>query len=231
MSQTRLQLVNGVLERLRETTVSAVSDNAYSKLIGKWVNDAKREVEDKSDWTSLRSGKSVVTVVDQIQYAITGTSKRSRILRFPMPRHIWTGGWVDGWNDTHDSPLWRMDRGSFETLRFMGNTQASNPIYFTEAGWNASDELLIDLWPTPSAIDTLRFIVLVPQAPLSADGDLLTVPDDAVELLAYAKAVRERGEDAGESAAVAYEEARVELARQISFDMMRAIYETDWHVV
>ena len=41
-----LSLVNSVLRRLRETEVSSVADNAYSKLIGDFVNDAKRQVED-----------------------------------------------------------------------------------------------------------------------------------------------------------------------------------------
>jgi hypothetical protein len=43
---TYLELVNDVLVRLRETTVSSVSETSYSSLIGKFVNDAKRQIED-----------------------------------------------------------------------------------------------------------------------------------------------------------------------------------------
>ena len=46
MLTTYLDLVNNVLIRLRETTVSSVGDTPYSSLIGVLVNDAKREIED-----------------------------------------------------------------------------------------------------------------------------------------------------------------------------------------
>ena len=39
---TYLQLVNSVLRRLRENEVDSVNQNNYSKLIGEFVNDAKR---------------------------------------------------------------------------------------------------------------------------------------------------------------------------------------------
>jgi hypothetical protein len=51
---TYLQLVNKVLTRLREDTVSTVSQNTYSALVGEFVNDAKRLVEDA--WTGLPYG-------------------------------------------------------------------------------------------------------------------------------------------------------------------------------
>jgi len=41
---TYLDIVNKVLIRLREDEVSAVSQTAYSKLIGEFVNDALRQV-------------------------------------------------------------------------------------------------------------------------------------------------------------------------------------------
>jgi hypothetical protein len=58
---TYLQLVNSVLRRLREDEVSSVSQNSYSKLIGEFVNDAKRSVEDAYDWTALRTTLTVTT--------------------------------------------------------------------------------------------------------------------------------------------------------------------------
>ena len=58
---TYLQLVNSVLRRLREDEVTSVSQNSYSKLIGEFVNDAKRSVEDAYDWTALRTTLTVTT--------------------------------------------------------------------------------------------------------------------------------------------------------------------------
>ena len=42
---TYLNLVNGVLRRLREDEVSNVSESTYSKMVGDYVNDAKDLVE------------------------------------------------------------------------------------------------------------------------------------------------------------------------------------------
>ena len=42
---TYLDLVNNVLRRLRETEVSTVAANSYSKLVGDLINDAKDLVE------------------------------------------------------------------------------------------------------------------------------------------------------------------------------------------
>ena len=50
---TYLELVNDVLIRLREAEVETVSQTDYSKLIGKFVNDAKRQVEDAYSWNVL----------------------------------------------------------------------------------------------------------------------------------------------------------------------------------
>ena len=50
---TYLELVNDVLIRLRETTVSTVSETTYSALIGKFVNDAKRRLKTLTTGTAL----------------------------------------------------------------------------------------------------------------------------------------------------------------------------------
>ena len=49
---TYLELVNDVLIRLREAEVETVSQTDYSKLIGKFVNDAKRSEEHTSELQS-----------------------------------------------------------------------------------------------------------------------------------------------------------------------------------
>ncbi len=46
---TYLELVNDVLLRLREQTVTTVNLTTYSQLIGKFVNDSKRQIEDAYD--------------------------------------------------------------------------------------------------------------------------------------------------------------------------------------
>ena len=52
---TYLNLVNNVLRRLREDTVSTVSNDTYSTMVGDFVNDAKEMVESAWDWSALRT--------------------------------------------------------------------------------------------------------------------------------------------------------------------------------
>ena len=61
---TYLQAVNSVLRRLRETEVSTVNENSYSKMIGELVNDAKSSVESAFGWNALTSTLTVPTVAD-----------------------------------------------------------------------------------------------------------------------------------------------------------------------
>lgn len=77
---TYVELVNSVLTRLREGTVSSVSDNAYSKLIGEFVNDAKRSVEDSYNWNALTETLSAVTANDVFNYVLVGSGTRFRVL-------------------------------------------------------------------------------------------------------------------------------------------------------
>ena len=68
---TYLDLVNNVLRRMREDEVSNVSENTYSKMVGDFVNDAKKLVENTWDWSALRTVKTISTVDGTYVYAIT----------------------------------------------------------------------------------------------------------------------------------------------------------------
>ena len=59
---TYLNLVNNVLRRLRETEVSTVAANSYSKLVGDLINDAKDLVE---------QGWAFLDFVKKIEFPIT----------------------------------------------------------------------------------------------------------------------------------------------------------------
>ena len=64
---TYLSLVNDVLIRLREPTVTSVSQNTVSNLIGTFVNDAKREIADSYDWDAFNYAVIVPTVANQYE--------------------------------------------------------------------------------------------------------------------------------------------------------------------
>jgi len=77
---TYLEAVNRVLIRLREEEVTTVNQNSYSKLIGTFVNDAKRMVEDAWDWSSLRTTITVTTEADVFSYNLLGTNSSFKTL-------------------------------------------------------------------------------------------------------------------------------------------------------
>ena len=77
---TYLELVNDVLVRLREEQVSTVSETTYSTLIGKFVNDAKRQIEDAYAWNVLGTTITVSTVQGTYSYALTGSGQKFQVL-------------------------------------------------------------------------------------------------------------------------------------------------------
>ena len=68
---TYLELINGVLKRLRESTVTTAPENDYSVLIGELVNDAKKQIELRHEWTALRTTLTFNTVPSTSQYTLT----------------------------------------------------------------------------------------------------------------------------------------------------------------
>jgi hypothetical protein len=60
--------------------VSTVSQNTYSALVGEFVNDAKRLVEDAWDWSALRTTLTVSTTPDIFNYSLTGSGNRIELL-------------------------------------------------------------------------------------------------------------------------------------------------------
>ena len=77
---TYLNLVNNVLRRLREEEVASVSSNTYSKMVGDFVNDAKKMVEDAWDWSALRTTLTVTTSTGIFNYVLTGSQNKIKVL-------------------------------------------------------------------------------------------------------------------------------------------------------
>jgi len=77
---TYVDVVNNVLTRLREPVVTSVQDTNYAKLIGLFVNDAKREVEDAYDWNALGATVTLTTVSGTYNYTLTNSKTRFRTI-------------------------------------------------------------------------------------------------------------------------------------------------------
>lgn len=210
---TYLQLVNAVLVRLREPEVSSVASNAYSLLIGKFVNDAKRQVEDSWNWDSLSTTITVNTSNGVSNYLVTGSGRRHKDATV---------------NNT--TSLSRLTLAPIQWI--VDQQQLSNvtPAQLSHYAWNGTDgtDSKVELFPTPDGVYALKFNLYVPQVELSADGDILTVPYDPVEAGAYARALVERGEDGGLSSSEAYSLYKGVLADQIAIESGRFIENENW---
>ena len=88
-------------------------------------------------------------------------------------------------------------------------------------GVNSAGDLLIQVYPTPDAVETLNFDLVIPQADLSADSTTLTIPSNPVMQMAFGMALRERGETGGQSAAEQFGVANAALNDAIAIDANR----------
>ena len=209
-----IQLVNSVLRRLRETEVSSVNDNAYSKLIGDFVNDAKRNVEDAYNWNSLSDTLTAVTATGIFNYVLVGSGQRFRV--------------IDVLNDSSDVIVRNASTRWMNQQFLLNPTQAGTPQYYNFNGTDSAGDTQVDLFPIPNGVYNIRFNVILPQPLLEADADNLLVPSEPVVFLAYAKALAERGEDGGLLSSEAYGLYKTSLADAISLEAGRYFEEETW---
>lgn len=208
---TYLDVVNDVLTRLREPTVTSVNNTAYSRLIGKLVNDAKREIEDAHDWNALASTITITTVDGTYNYTLTGSRTRFRTF--------------DVLNDTNNWRLQYRPTNWMNEQFLLTTASKGSPYYYNYNGVSSSGDTQVDLFPIPNDAYTIRFNLTIPQADLSSDSTVLLIPDHVVAQYAYAKAISERGEDAGVSSAEAFSIYRNSLADAIAIE--RNHYDED----
>jgi hypothetical protein len=212
-----IQLVNDVLVRLRETEVSSVNDNAYSKMIGKFVNDSKRMVEDAYNWNALSDTLTAVTATDIFNYVLVGSGQRFRI--------------IDVLNDTSDTILTNAPT-QYMNQQFLLTAQTKGaPNYYNFNGTDSNGDTQVDLFPIPNGVYNIRFNIIKPQVALSADADKVLVPSEPIIMLAYAKALAERGEDGGLISSEAYGLYKTSLADAISLESGRYIEESQWDAI
>ena len=142
MSYTYIQLVNEVLVRLREREVTSVNDTAYSKLIGKFVNDAKRQAEDAYNWNALSTTLTADTTPGIFNYVLTGSGQRFRM--------------VDVINDTSNYILKNNTTKEMDRLFLLTTTDRGEPRYYNFNGTNANGDTQVDIYPIPNIVYSLR---------------------------------------------------------------------------
>jgi hypothetical protein len=216
-SKNYLELTNDVLIRLREPEASSVSDNAYVKLIAKYVNDSKRQVEDAYNWNALSETLSATTTPNIFNYVLEGTGQRFRV--------------IDVLNDTSNFVM-RNGTTRWMNEQFLIATPArGSPYYYNFNGTNSDGDTQVDLFPIPNGVYDIRFNVIRPQVELASNSDKLLVPHEPVILGALARAQAERGEDGGVQSAETYALFKQSLADAISLESARYFEEEAWYSV
>lgn len=218
---TWLQLINKVLPRLREATVAANNTTTYSSLIGSLINQVKSEMEDAYFWSALRDIYSVSAVAGTVTYALTGAGMNAAI--------------ISGWNTTTGLELSKGTNQDFDAKYFGVGTsgvQTGNVEQYLDSGFNASYDLVLDVWPSPSSTNLLKFTIYKPQADLAADGDIPLVPQSVLIEETVARAMVERGDETAPRPQPGQTFIMVDLLDSaIARESGRDDSETDWEVV
>jgi hypothetical protein len=211
---TYLELVNEVLTELREDEVTAVSQSTLSRLIGRFVNKAKRKVEDAYNWNALTTTIALATVEGTYSYPLPGSGARFKL--------------IEVFNTTDKAELTNMPTHQMNKL-FLMDVNPATPAYYNFNGIDSNGDTKVDLFPIPDAtVRTLYFNLYVPQEDLADESDVLFVPKAPVSQLALAYALVERGEDGGLESSEAYMIFKDCLADHIAIEASRYVEEETW---
>ena len=77
---TYLTLMNNILRRLREEETTSVTSTTYVKMVGDFINDAKKIVEEATDWSALRDTLVVTTAASDNSYSLIGSSDNVKVM-------------------------------------------------------------------------------------------------------------------------------------------------------
>lgn len=214
---TYLELVNSVMRRLREDEVTTVDESDYSKLIGDFINDAKRHVEDSWNWTALRATQAISTVAGTALYSLTDFGARGR---------------VDAVHNETDNNIVRLESLARIRELNLGTNGANGTInYYTIDGLDSNGDIQLRLYQTPNSVKSITVYGVKRPAALSADADVLLIPSSPVVNWAYAYALRERGETGGESGSEQAIFAQNDLGTAIALDAQYHPEELIWDYV
>lgn len=214
MATTYLNLVNDVLTRLRENTVTSVNENSYSRLIGKFVNDSIRQVADSYDWNALRNTLTAETTGEIFNYILLGSGDRFRV--------------ISAINDSEDVFMSAVSSTTMQQNFLLGTSQRGAPDSYNFNGVTDDGDTQVDVFPIPDKAYSIRFNIIQPEPELAADTDKSKLPKEPVTLGAYARALVERGEDSGLSSSEAYQLSMRSLGDHIAIESSRYSENEIW---
>jgi hypothetical protein len=202
---TYLNLVNAVLRKLRENEVTVVQENDYSKLIGDFVNDALNSVEAAWDWSSLRTVIDITVFDGQKTYPLTDFGIRGELMSL--------------YNVSQKQELTQKTKAYIKDKHYKDPSNSTGkPRNFCFDGTDANNDTQVTLYPTPDATYQIEANVVLRNQQLSEDSDTTKLPTQPIVQLAFAYALRERGETGGQGAMEQIVIAQTDLSNAIALD-------------
>jgi hypothetical protein len=203
---TYLEIVNEVLSRLREDTVSAVSNTTYSQLIGRFVKQAYIEASNAYEWPELDGTDDTAIAASDTSWTIT------------------TGDTGEGIFDIHSvfnvTDDCFLKKATYKWIRdkLSDDTTQNRPTHFAYGGETADGTTTLHLYPTSDGTRTLR--TSYNRKPdlnnTFNDSTVILMPELPVILRAWALAISERGEDGGSTYNEVDQSARESLSDAIA---------------
>ncbi len=215
---TYLELVNQVMRRVREAQVSTVDQTEYSSLIASFINDARAQVQDAWEWSTLRTPVNINLVVGQYNYP-TSLNEGSVLMHEPEC------GKPLAWDITSPNPSQLFERSlDYVEDQFYTDTTHPDiaiPTFF--AVDNSASSPSIRLYEKPAEVRSWRFVFKQPQEDLEDDTDILLIPWRPVVLLAANWALNEKGEEIGTPGSVAEQRYLTALSDAIAIDSRKSL--------
>jgi len=174
---------------------------------GKFVNDAKRQIEDSYAWNVLGQTVTITTTGGTYIYSMTGVGQKFQVM--------------DALNTTANVGLQNISFVQMNRFQNLVPAISGIPEFYAFDGVDGNGDTKVVLYARPDGVYTIPFALTVPQAPLSSDSTNVLVPDVLVVQNAYARALVERGEDGGLNSSEAYQLYRSMLADYIALEGTR----------
>lgn len=215
---TYLEAINKVLRRLREDEVASPDTSSYSKLIGEFVNDANRLVEDSWDWTVLRTISPVSGITASTNtFSVSGLTEADKILSV--------------FNITDNEELKLGSQARLYNNNYVQDTPRGRPTHYVPLGQDSNGNTTFQLYPDSDGARVVLFNYVARTPELTAGTDKIKCPASVVIQLAHAMAAEERGELGGTSTSKLYAIAQSSLSDAIAIDAGRVPSETVWYDV
>lgn len=216
--QTKLQIINAVLPRMREATVATSSSTTYAALVSTVLNSVKTEIEFAWQWRQLRDTYNVTVVPGTTSYSLTGSGQFGQI--------------IDAWNTTTNLPLDRGTTAGFNEKFFgQATVQRGDVTEYNPVGLDASYDVQIDTWPNVTRSNALKVNVYTPAADPATDATVILIPNQVLIEGIIANLIAERGDDNGTAVQAQMQLYQRMLADAIASDAGHDPSESDWCAV